>query len=367
MAQKSIGYVQLVWTCPNCGTKNPGAIRACKNCGASMPKDVKFEQPLKEELVQDKQKIEEAKAGPDIYCGYCGTRNPKTAKNCLNCGASLTEGEARESGQIYTASETPAPETIECEVCGTVNPITNLACTSCGSPLKSSYVPAAETQQQQPAGSGSGGKKGGLAGGGCAIIAAILIFLFMIGAYFLFIKTEQSTAVVTGTQWKTQVEILALVEKTGRGWYDDIPSYGTVVSCSERVRTTSDTYVSGSKEVCGAPYYVDRGNGYSEKVQDCSYEVYDDYCSYTYQDWGVYDIKTASGSDSDPRLPQITLYGDQRRGDEAASYQVSLRSDDGDTYSYTPSSLSEYRSFQKGDEYIIEVNSVGNLVSLEKK
>ncbi len=362
MAQKSIGYVQLVWTCPNCGTKNPGALRACKNCGASMPKDVKFEQPIKEELVQDKEKIEAAKAGPDINCGYCGARNPATAKVCVNCGASLSEGEAREAGQVYAVREEPAPETIKCEVCGTENPISNLACSSCGSPLQTSHLPETAAQQAQPAGAGSGRKKGGVAGIGCALIAILLL----IAAYFLFIKTDQATAIVTGTQWRTQVEILALMEKRGQDWQDSIPSYGTISSCSERVRRTSDNYIAGAEEVCGAPYMVDRGNGYSEKVQDCEYKVYDDYCTYTYQDWDVYDVKTAAGSDGTPRLPQVSLYGNQKQGGQSASYQIFLSSDS-DTYTYTPSSLSEYQSFQKGDEYIIEVNALGSLVSLEKK
>lgn len=330
-----------------------------------MPKDVKFEQPLKEELVQDEKKIAEAKSGADIYCSFCGNRNPENAKNCLNCGAALAEGEARESGQKYAAQVEPVPETIKCEVCGTDNPVNSLTCSSCGSPLKTSYIPTSEPPVNKP--SAPSGKKGRFATGGCVIAGVVILVLLLIAGYFLFMKTEQSTAIVTNTRWKTQVEVLALVEKTGHDWYDSIPLTGTIGECTEKVRQTSDNYVAGATEVCGEPYLVDKGNGYSEKVQDCSYEVYDDYCSYTYRDWGVYELKTAAGEDKTPRLPQIYLSSDQKQGSEYTTFDITLRSNDGSTYTYTPSSVSEYQTFNVNDEYQIEVNGVGSLVSLEKK
>ena len=365
MAQKSIGYVQMVWTCPNCSTKNPGARRTCKNCGASMPKDVKFEVPIKEELIQDQKTIDEAKTGPDIYCGYCGNRNPGNATTCSNCGAALAEGEAREDGEKIAVSNEPVPETIRCEVCGSENPVNQLACTSCGSPLKTSYGPPSNTIPETPA--GQKGKKGFLASGGCLIAGIILLLLGFAAIYFAFLKTDQTTAVVTNTEWKTQVEILGLVNKSARDWYDEIPSDGTIEDCTKEVRKKSDTYVSGSVEECGEPYLVDRGNGFSEKVQDCIYKVYDDYCTYTYLDWGVISVKTATGQDSNPRMPVINLGNNQKQGSENATYAVSLLDEKGNKYSYYPSTIDEYRTFSLEDVYHIEVNGIGNIVNLEKK
>ena len=137
--------------------------------------------------------------------------------------------------------------------------------------------------------------------------------------------------------------------------------------CSQKVRDQSDTYVSGSEEVCGEPYYVDKGNGYSEKVQDCHYEIYDDYCTYIYQDWDVINVAKASGSDANPSLPVVNLITNERRGNEAISYSVSLQDSNGETYKYSPSSLQEYQSFEVNAEYLIEVNGVGSIVQLEKK
>ena len=44
MAKKKLGYVELEWTCPNCGTRNPGPEQSCVNCGSPQPDDVHFEQ-----------------------------------------------------------------------------------------------------------------------------------------------------------------------------------------------------------------------------------------------------------------------------------------------------------------------------------
>ena len=90
MAQKVVGYREMMWTCPNCGAKNPGSSRICKSCGAAMGEDVKFEQQTNAGMIKDEKIIEQAKQGPDIYCAYCGNRNPAGAKKCSRCGADLS-------------------------------------------------------------------------------------------------------------------------------------------------------------------------------------------------------------------------------------------------------------------------------------
>ena len=158
MAKKSLGYVELQWTCPNCGTKNSGAQRACQNCGAPQPDDVQFEQPAEETLIEDEAKIAQAKAGPDIHCYYCGTRNPSTAERCSQCGADLSEGAQRQYGQILGAHRDKAAQPVICPSCGTPNDPDAPTCASCGSSLVQpepepvSSTPAAP--QKQPAGLG---------------------------------------------------------------------------------------------------------------------------------------------------------------------------------------------------------------------
>ena len=89
MAQKVVGYREMIWTCPNCGAKNPGSVRVCRSCGAAMGEEVKFEQQTNAQMITDEKILQKAAQGPDIYCAYCGNRNPAGAKVCSRCGADL--------------------------------------------------------------------------------------------------------------------------------------------------------------------------------------------------------------------------------------------------------------------------------------
>ena len=77
MTKKTVGYVNLEWTCPNCGSRNPGVNKKCATCGLAQPENVQFEQSAQDTLITDTAKIEAAKSGPDIHCPYCGTRTPR--------------------------------------------------------------------------------------------------------------------------------------------------------------------------------------------------------------------------------------------------------------------------------------------------
>ncbi len=122
MARKSLGYVELEWTCPSCNTRNPGSARKCLQCGTVQGEEVKFEQAPEEKILTDEAEIAAAKAGPDIYCAYCGTRNPATAERCKQCAAPLGEGKARAAGEVLGGlREEPAPP-VKCPACGSENP-----------------------------------------------------------------------------------------------------------------------------------------------------------------------------------------------------------------------------------------------------
>ena len=110
-----------------------------------MPADVKFEQAAEEPIIQDQATIAAAKAGPDIYCAYCGTRNASTAKVCKQCNAPLSEGTAREAGGVVGAlRDKPAPPQ-KCPSCGAENQASALKCIRCGAPLGKAVPAAAQT------------------------------------------------------------------------------------------------------------------------------------------------------------------------------------------------------------------------------
>ena len=150
MARKeSKGFVELEWVCPNCDGRNKGSKKTCENCGAPQPDNVKFQRAMDEKVVTDEKSVQAAKAGADIHCGFCGTRNPVTAVTCSQCGGDLKEGKARQAGQILQAAP-PAPKVVTCTNCGTENPGSERVCIKCGSPLTRAAAPvAAQTPAMQ--------------------------------------------------------------------------------------------------------------------------------------------------------------------------------------------------------------------------
>ena len=152
--RNTIGYVRLEWTCPNCNSRNPGSVKTCQNCGAPQPENVQFERAAEEKLVTDQKEIQAAAAGADIYCAFCGTRNPAGAKVCSQCGADLTEGKARESGARWKPPNPSPPSSAP--IAAQRIPPPRPCATKCGSPLpraSAEAVPAAPMSFGVPMGS----------------------------------------------------------------------------------------------------------------------------------------------------------------------------------------------------------------------
>ena len=55
---------------------------------------------------------------------------------------------------------------------------------------------------------------------------------------------------------------------------------------------------------------------------------------------------------------------DQKEGETSESYEVIFHSD-GENYDYTPSDASEFSQFTIGSRWIINVNALGAVVSVE--
>jgi predicted nucleic acid-binding Zn ribbon protein len=115
--KESKGFVQLEWVCPNCDGRNPGPLRTCKNCGAPQPDNVQFQRAADEKIITDEKVAMAAKAGADIHCGFCGTRNPASATTCSQCGGDLKEGKARQAGHVLQAVPA-AQKVVTCTNCG---------------------------------------------------------------------------------------------------------------------------------------------------------------------------------------------------------------------------------------------------------
>jgi hypothetical protein len=111
---------------------------------------------------------------------------------------------------------------------------------------------------------------------------------------------------------------------------------------------------------------VESGSGFAEVVQDCEYEIYDSFCTFTLEEWGVVDTAVLTGSDFSPIWPEPELETGQQVGEEwEESYTIVFKSGD-ETYVYTTSDFNLYQKAQIGSEWTLNINTFGNLVSIKK-
>lgn len=362
MARKKLGDIELQWTCPNCSGLNPGSERFCQSCGAAQPENIEFHLPRQQELLEDEEKIERAQAGADIHCPFCGTRNPAGSQQCSQCGGDLSDGTVRQSGRVLGAFESGPAETVACRNCGSENPAQALKCASCGASLApeaavkgSAAVPTSRpgSQRVNP----------------LLIIGLVVVGVIVCGALaFMWLRgaqTEDLRASVSRVQWELAIPVEALVPVEQQDWRDQIPAGAEPQQCQQQVREVRDEPVSGAVEVCGTPYTVESGSGFAEVVQDCIYEVYDDYCSYTVEEWRQVDVAVARGDDFSPRWPEPMLQAAERLGQSRQETYTVIFDAGTETYSYQPDDFDEYAGFQPGTTWTLVVNGFGSVVEVQ--
>ncbi len=363
MVRKTLGYVELEWKCPKCGTMNPGPQKFCSGCGAQQPKKVEFQQQAEEKLITDEAEIARAKAGPDVHCAFCGARNPATAERCTQCGASLESATARESGQVLGAYRDKPAAPVKCPQCGTENPATASRCSACNASLKRPARPKPKPRTAAKAPRKPAGK----------VSPLLAVFVILVGVFLCvgcvlatlsMISREQVTGTVSSVQWERSIEIEELGDVSRSGWKDDIPSDADLGSCRKKMHHTQDNPAPGAKEVCGTPYTIDKGTGHGEVVQDCKYQVYQDWCNYTVKEWKKVDTRKRSGADYNPLWPRLNLGAGQRERDRAESYKVFFTTEKKD-YVYTTSSEDKFQQCQIGSRWKLKINMLGHVKSIE--
>ncbi|HKG53347.1 MAG TPA: zinc ribbon domain-containing protein [Anaerolineales bacterium] len=351
-SRRTLGYIQNEWTCPNCGTRNKGGVKTCENCGAPQPENVQFELPSDQKFVTDDAAVKAAKEGPDIHCPFCGTRNPASAKTCSQCGGDLTDAKAREAGRLMQATPVLGqPKVIKCDNCGTENPGTNSVCSNCGSPLPKAVVPAVTPT---PAGINLGNLKAPkktnwlLIGG---ILAALAIGCVVIGALFFF-PSKSVKATVVDVHWQTSVPLQAIRAVDYNNEPGSPPSDAYDVSCRD-----------DSHDVCEQKT-IDKGNGYSEVVEDCHTET-QQYCSYTVDEWTTIQTYPMEGNDLRPVYESPNVSSGQRLGDTSEDLTVTFSTPNGEKETYSPGTVSEYQQFTVGSTWTLKMNALGGVVSVE--
>ncbi len=353
-SRRTLGYIQNEWTCPNCGTRNKGGTKTCSNCGAPQPENVQFELPSEQQFVTDEEQIKAAQAGADIHCPFCGTRNSATAKTCSQCGGDLTQGNVREAGHVMQAPQVQ-PKIIKCANCGVENPGSNSVCSNCGSPLPKILAAQAATPNSMPHRAVAGinvGKPKKKAN--WILIGGILAFLAIccIGiAVLFFIPTKSVQATVTDVHWQTSMPLQEIRAVDYNNEPGSPPSAAYDVSCRDE-----------SHDVCENKT-IDKGNGYSEVVQECHTET-QQYCSYTVDEWKTIQTYTLNGNDLRPIYDSPNVSSDQRLGNESEDLTVTFSTEKGEQKTYSPSTVSEFQQFSVGSTWTLKMNAIGGVVSV---
>jgi ribosomal protein L40E len=300
--------------------------------------------------VTDEEQIKAAATGADIHCPFCGTRNPATAKTCSQCGGDLTEGKVREAGRVMQAP--PAqPKIIKCTNCGTENPGRNTVCSNCGSPLpRVAPVQAVAPNVARPViGTAKSKKVNWILIGG--ILAFFAVCCVVLGALFL-IPAKSVKATVTNVHWETSVPVQEIRAVNYNNEEGSPPSDAYNVSCHNE-----------SQDVCQNKT-IDKGNGYSEVVQECQTET-KQYCSYTRDEWKTIQTYTLDGHDLQPLYESPNISNGQRLGDESEDLAVTFSTQDGEQKNYSPSSVSEFQQFQVGSTWTLQMNALGGITSVK--
>lgn len=354
MTKETLGYVELEWTCKQCGSKNSGSLKACASCGAPMTEEDQFELPAQPVLVADQGEAPEA--GADVHCPYCGARSPAGSKTCSQCGADLADAMARQAGHVLGAYQAEPVPDVPCTYCGTPNPASARKCKKCGASLAKAPAAAPAAQAAAP-----GGRNLALIIGGAALVLLCIcaVAFFVLGA-----RTTDVQGVVQSVNWERTIEVLEMRPATLEDWQDRIPSDGQRGTCERRLRHTLADPAPGAEKVCGTPYVIDQGSGKGQVAQDCEYRVYDNWCKYTRNEWTVVDKMVARGNDVSARWPDARLNSGQREGNRAEAYKVTFVAND-KLYTYTLKDATEFARFAPGSRWALKVNALGGVASVQ--
>lgn len=351
MSRKIVGYVELEWTCSNCGQKNPGLKKFCQACGAPQPETGTLELGQQRDLITDAAKAEQAAKGADIHCPYCNTRNSADAVNCAQCGGDLKEGLRRQSGQVLKPVSPASGAEVKCPNCAAPNPPGAGACQACGAVLGAPVPPPAPTAARPSS----------FRSWMALPLVAILAVCCLVLGFFLF-RTSALAGTVQQATWERTIAIEGQREVTRETWRDQVPTDAEPFDCSEKYRSRQESPAPGAKEVC-ATEYIDQGNGAAQVVESCYYEIYADYCKYQVLEWQPVDQSLAQGVDSVPYWPEVTLEAGQRAGERTETYQVDFETSAG-LKQFTTTDAALFAQLQPGTEWMLSVNSFGSVVKV---
>lgn len=329
---------QMLWDCRFCGTTKLLGLdhRHCPNCGGAQDPSWRYF-PSDE----DKREVTAADyryAGVDKICPFCNQPNSAAANFCQQCGGDLTgaqQAEVRSAIIKGSAEDTGQARDL-----------------------------VLERFQKEQAAARAQARGGKSRLPTCLIVGVVAIIAIIAAVIFLSQSTYRASIQVSDVGWERVIAVEQLTTLSGSGWRETVPGDAYNRSCYTRDRE----YTVPEQYECGT-IRVDRGDGtFIEQPRMCTrnrteYRP-DTWCDYNYDRWQhVRDLRTAGGL-TDPLVwpafsPSGSGTGAQREGGRQEILSVSF-SGLGDKarqrFTYNPAREAEWRSFQIGQQYSVEIN-----------
>lgn len=98
------------WDCEQCGyIGNSGPNKRCEKCGAPRPENVAFYLSEDSKIVDNADKVSEAKSGADWVCSFCSGHNKATETICQSCGndRDATDGDESLKEKVHLYNQKP--------------------------------------------------------------------------------------------------------------------------------------------------------------------------------------------------------------------------------------------------------------------
>lgn len=353
------------WDCQYCGTiGNLGRHKACTNCGRSRPDGTKFYLADEAEIV-DKRLESQAQLGPDWICEFCGTSNAANITICGSCGAPREGSSPVQQVKEYAPGEAPTTGDMTFE----------------------EEPNEGKGERVEPAASKSSSKIVIF-----AIAGAILLLCLGLDAFLIF-AGKDADATVSGFEWQRTQAVEAFQTVTEEDW--NVPADGRILSQSqeihhydqvidhyetlervvdEQVQVGVETYVCGQRDLgngffedieCEQPVYETQSH--TESYEEAIYRddpIFQTLYFYEIDKWIVIRNEENGASDHSPFWPRADLSDDEREGERSEYYVVNFADKDGESHSWE-ATLSEWQSFEQGQQVKLKFNAFGEFTGVE--
>ncbi len=369
--------IEGTWTCTSCGVEGIlGRHKTCPSCGnpreaTGAESEFDFGETTPSgastrESVTDETALEQARAGADWYCAYCGTANRGDASACRSCSA-VREGPPVERPTAPQAVASLSPS------------------------------PAARPWRSR------------LALGGCGCLT--LGLLSLVGLVFWGTRAHEYRGRVVERKWQREIVRERFTPVTREGWRDELRESQSVMpvaghgerggvtrvrGCSSRQKGTRRV-AAGTERVChdrtrrvacGKEERCrrkDLRNGFAEEVcedvtkycdqsyQDCQNEtryreepVYAQHCSYDTWEWQPAGRFEQTGGEDAPRWPNAEIET-LDRATRKEGYQVVVEYDARGRRKQVTHALgseADFARWRSGEEVQLTINNAGSVKDL---